>query len=108
MSVGSVRQRGQEGSPVLFPQRGSRCITVVCQTQVCLDRVLDPTEKKKELQQQTARSHIVCLSICKHVDYRGLFCGFDFVTFFFCLSLSFLLKHLVVPFWQANQESGLC
>lgn len=56
MSVGSVRQRGQEGRPVLFPQQGPHCITVVCQTQVCLDRALDLTEKKKELQQQTTQA----------------------------------------------------
>ncbi len=49
MSVGSVRQRGQEGRPVLFPQQGLRCITGVRQTQVCLDRVLDLTEKKKRI-----------------------------------------------------------
>lgn len=48
MSVGSVRQRGQEGRPVLFPQQGPHCITVVRQTQVCLDRVLDLEEKKKK------------------------------------------------------------
>lgn len=45
MSVGSVRQRGQEGRPVLFPQQGPHCIAVVHQTQVCLDRALDLTEK---------------------------------------------------------------
>jgi len=30
--------------PVLFPQQGPHFITVVRQTQVCLDRVLDLTE----------------------------------------------------------------
>ena len=47
MSVGSARQRGQEGRAVLFPQQGPRCITVVRQTQACLDRALDLTEKKE-------------------------------------------------------------
>lgn len=57
MSVGSVRRRGQEGSPVLFPQQGPRCIAVVCRTQVCLDSLGSCTEgEKKELQQQTAQA----------------------------------------------------
>ncbi len=47
MSVGSVRQRGQEGSPALFPQQGSHCITGARQTQVCLDRALDLPEKRR-------------------------------------------------------------
>lgn len=89
MSVGSVRQRGQEGRPVLFPQQGPHCITVVRQTQVCLDRVLDleKKKKKKELQQTTQAvlySHLVCMS-----TYRGLLCGSDFATVFFSLSLSY-------------------
>ena len=89
MSVGSVRQRGQEGRPVLFPQQGLRCITVVRQTQVCLDRALDlEEEKKKELQQTTRAvlySHLVCMS-----TYRGLLCGSDSATvFFFFCSLSY-------------------
>lgn len=48
MSVGSARQRGQEGRPVLFPQQGPHCITVVRQTQVCLDRALDLREREKK------------------------------------------------------------
>lgn len=49
MSVGSVRRRGQEGSPVLFPQQGPRCITAVCPTQVCLDSLGSCTEGKKRV-----------------------------------------------------------
>lgn len=105
MSVGSVRQRGQEGRPVLFPQQGPHCITVVRQTQVCLDRVLDLEEKeKKELQQTTQAvlySHLVCMS-----TYRGLLCGSDFATVFFSLSL-LLCIYRVYILWQATQESRL-
>lgn len=108
MSVGSVRQRGQEGRPVLFPQQGLRCITVVRQTQVCLDRALDlEEEKKKELQQTTRAvlySHLVCMS-----TYRGLLCGSDSATvfFFFLFSLLLCIYRVYIP-WQATQESRLC
>lgn len=57
MSVGSVRRRGQEGSPVLFPQQG------LAASQWCVGlkyvwTVLDLAQrvKKKELQQQTAQA----------------------------------------------------
>lgn len=90
MSVGSVRHRGQEGSPVLFPQQGRRCIAVVCRTQVCLDSPGSCTEGKKKScsNRLRRRSYIVCLSICKHVGYRGpplwfLFCNSLFPPFLF-------------------------
>lgn len=63
MSVGSVRQRGQEGRPVLFPQQGSHCITVVRQTQVCLDRGLGSSREEKELQQQTTQAVLYSLLV---------------------------------------------
>lgn len=69
MSVGYARRRGQEGRPVLFPQQGPHFIRVVRQTQVCLERALNLTEKKKGVQQQTthSESYMVCLSICQHL-----------------------------------------
>lgn len=83
MSVGSVRQRGQEGRPVLFPQQGSHCITVVRQTQVCLDRVLDLPEEKKNHNNKPIRwSYTVCLFMRQHTDYTGPFYGPDFETIF--------------------------
>lgn len=102
MSVGYARQRGQEGRPVLFPQQGPHCITVVRQTQVCLESLGSYREKKKTYNTKPHRqSYIVSLFMCQHIDYRGLFCGFHFVTFFFSL---FMFKCLEVLFWQATQK----
>lgn len=75
MSVGSVGQRGQEGRPVLFPQQGLRCITGVRQTQVCLDRAWILQRKKKNYNNKPHRRlYTVSLSVCQHIDYRGLLC----------------------------------
>lgn len=116
MSVGSARQRGQEGRLVLFPQQDPHCITVVCQTQVCLERALDLTERDKKEKSYNNKpqrqSHKVCLSKCQHIDYRGLFCGSDFVTT--PLLLLCMFKYFEVLVWQTtqelqpSQELGLC
>lgn len=98
MSVGYARRRGQEGRPVLFAQQGPHFIRVVRQTQVCLERALNLTEKKKGVQQQT--THTVLYSLFVYMStLRGLFCGFHFVTLFCSLC------HEV---WEAIQKLQPC
>lgn len=67
MSVGSARQRGQEGRPVLFPQQDPHCIAVVRQTQVCLERAVDLTEKKEKARTTNHKDSPI-KSVCLNVN----------------------------------------
>lgn len=69
-------------------------------------RALDLTEKEKKTYNTKPhrQSYIVCLFIYQHIDYRGLLCGFDFVTFF---SLSLCLSVLKSFFGRLRSFSPL-
>lgn len=62
-------RRGQEGGSVLFPRQGPRCIAAARRPRVFGRR---EGEKKEIYNNKPQRP--ACLSVCKHVEQRGICC----------------------------------